>query len=56
MTMYKLYWEETQLWESEVEATSQKDAISKVFNDEVQEKAEVERTYDAKNIKARKVK
>jgi len=56
MTKYKLEWEETQLWESEVEATSQKDAVSKVFNDEVQEKAEVERTYDAKNIKARKVK
>jgi len=56
MAKYKLYWEEIQVWESEVEAKNQKDAISKVCNDEVQEVAEVDRTYDMRNIKAVKVK
>lgn len=50
---YKLSWEETQIWTSEVEAKNQKEAISKIFNDEVQENAEVERTYAVKNIRAK---
>lgn len=53
---YKISWEETQLWESEVEADNSKDAKNKIFNDEVQLNAEVERTYDVKNIKVKKVK
>lgn len=52
---YKIRWEETQLWESEVEADNKKDAKSKVFSDEVQEKAEVERTYNIKNIIVKKI-
>lgn len=55
MTKYKLEWEEIQVWESEVEAENQADAKSKVMNDEVQEKAEVERTYDMRKIRAYRV-
>ena len=52
MAKYKLQWEEVSLWESEVEAENQVDAKSKVMNDEVQEKAEVSRTYDMRKVKA----
>lgn len=52
MVKYKLSWEEIQVWESEVEAENQADARSKVLNDEVQEVAEVTRTYLIKRIRA----
>ena len=52
MVKYKLSWEETQLWTSEVEAENQADARSKVLSDQAQEIAEVERTYDIRKVRA----
>jgi len=55
MEIYELEWEEIQTWKSEVEADSKKEAIAKVYDDIVQDKAEVIRTYNIRKIKAYKV-
>lgn len=56
MAKYKLIWREVAVWTSEVEAKNEKEAISKVYNDEVQEIAEVEHSYDYRAICAKRVK